>query len=38
MIRQDFIEDTDHLQAEIRDGIGIIVLTDQKQKTLYLTS
>ena len=24
MIKHDFIKDTDHLQAEIRNGIGII--------------
>ena len=32
MIRQDFIEDTDHLQAEIRDGIGIIAFNRPEAK------
>ena len=32
MIKHDFIKDTDHLQAEIRDGIGIIAFNRPEAK------
>ena len=32
MIKHDFIKDTDHLQAEIRNGIGIIAFNRPEAK------